>query len=191
MLTSITPLGERGRGNRYAVTMTAYVVGSVLGGALVGALLGALGSLLPLSRTAALLTAAAVCLVAAVADASGRVPSYRRQVDEDWLTRYRGWVYGAGFGLQLGAAVTTIVTSALTYAALAVALLTGSPAAGAAVLVMFAVTRAVPAVAARGVDTPDALRALAAWLERRQPVAQRASVGVLLAAAGVLGSAAL
>lgn len=191
MLTSITPLGERGRGNRYAVTMTAYAVGSVLGGALVGALLGALGSLLALPTRTALLVAAAVCLVAAVADATGRVPSYRRQVDEDWLTRYRGWVYGAGFGLQLGAAVTTIVTSALTYAALAVALLTASPLAGAAVMTAFALTRAVPAMAARGVDTPDALRALAAWLERRLPAARAASVASLVAAATVLGAVAL
>ncbi|MDP3712138.1 MAG: hypothetical protein Q8R60_06605 [Mycobacteriales bacterium] len=191
MLTSITPLGERGRGNRYAVTMTAYAVGSVLGGALVGALLGALGSLLALPTRTALVVAAAVCLVAAVADATGRVPSYRRQVDEDWLTHYRGWVYGAGFGFQLGAAVTTIVTSALTYAALAVALLTATPLAGAAVMTAFALTRALPAIAARGVDTPDALRALAAWLERRLSAARTASVASLVAAAAVLGAVAL
>ncbi len=47
MLTSITPLGERGRGNRCAVTLTAYVLGCLLGGATTGVLLGALGSLLP------------------------------------------------------------------------------------------------------------------------------------------------
>ena len=191
MLTSITPLGERGRGNRYAITMTAYLVGSVLGGAATGAALGALGSLLPLSATTSLVLAAAVCLLAAVADATGRVPSYRRQVDEDWLTRYRGWVYGAGFGLQLGAGFTTIVTSALTYAAMAVALLTGSVVGGAAVMTAFAVARAVPAVAARGVDTPDALRSLAAWLERRLPTARRLSVATLVLAAAVLGGAAL
>ena len=40
MLTSITPLGERGRGHRYAVTMTAYVLGCLLGGATTGVLLG-------------------------------------------------------------------------------------------------------------------------------------------------------
>jgi hypothetical protein len=191
MLTSITPLGERGRGNRYALTMTAYLVGSVLGGLATGALLGALGSLLPLSTTAALVALAVVCLVAAVADATGRVPSYRRQVDEDWLQRYRGWVYGGGFGFQLGAGVFTIVTSALTYAAMCAALLTGSVAGGAAVMTAFAVTRAVPAVLARGVDTPDALRDLAAWLERRLPLARRASVGVLVVSGAVLGGAAL
>ncbi len=191
MLTSITPLGERGRGNRYAVTMTAYLVGSVVGGIGVGAALGGLGSLLALSLRTSLVLAAAVCLVAAVVDATGRVPSYRRQVDEDWLTRYRGWVYGGGFGFQLGTGVATIVTSALTYAALVLALLVATPVAGAAIGLTFALVRALPAIAARGVQTPEALRSLAAWLERRLPVARRCSVGVLGAAAVALGLAAL
>lgn len=36
-----------------------------------------------------------------------RLPGPARQVDEDWLARYRGWVYGAGFGTQLGLGVVT------------------------------------------------------------------------------------
>ena len=32
MLTSISPLGERARGNRWTVTVTMYVVASLLGG---------------------------------------------------------------------------------------------------------------------------------------------------------------
>ena len=32
MLASITPLGERGRNNRFALTATAYAVGATLGG---------------------------------------------------------------------------------------------------------------------------------------------------------------
>ena len=115
MLTSITPLGERGRGQRYAVTMTAYVVGCLLGGATTGLLLGSLGALLP--ALPVLLLAGTVCLAAALADLRG-VRIGRRQVDEDWLTRYRGWVYGAGFGYQLGLGVVTVVTSAATLAVL-------------------------------------------------------------------------
>ena len=59
-----------------------------------------------------------------------RVPGPRRQVNERWLDEYRGWVYGLGFGAQLGLGVTTIVTSAATYVALFAALLSGTPAAG-------------------------------------------------------------
>ena len=34
-------------------------------------------------------------------------------VHEQWLTRYRGWVYGVGFGAQLGFGLVTIITSAM------------------------------------------------------------------------------
>src|SRR5689334_9059412 len=122
MLTSISPLGERARGHRWGITVTAYVVASVLGGLTTGAILGLAGSWLEVSE----LVAAAVCAVAAVADLLRRVPSLHRQVDEDWLTRYRGWVYGVGFGYQLGLGFVTVVTSAATYAMLALCLLSGS-----------------------------------------------------------------
>ena len=36
MLGSITPLGERGRGSRWWVTVTAYVLGSTLAGVALG-----------------------------------------------------------------------------------------------------------------------------------------------------------
>ena len=72
-----------------------------------------------------------VCLSAALLDASGRrLPGVRRQVDDDWLRRYRGWVYGAGFGFQLGIGVVTIVTTAAVYATFALAALTGAVATG-------------------------------------------------------------
>ena len=67
MLTSITPLGERSRDNRYAVTLTAYVLGCLLSGAAIGLLLGAVGGLLPVLP--ALVLAGIACLAAALADA--------------------------------------------------------------------------------------------------------------------------
>ena len=43
-------------------------------------------------------------------DLSNRtVPGPRRQVDERWLDRYRGWVYGVGYGSQLGLGIVTVV----------------------------------------------------------------------------------
>src|SRR3954447_3018177 len=129
MLTSISPLGERARGNRWPVTAAVYVVASTVGGLLIGALLGAAGSLLDVSA----LVAAVLCAAAAVADLLHRLPTIHRQVDEDWLTRYRGWVYGAGYGVQLGLGVVTIVTSAATYAALGLCVLSGSVLTGAVI----------------------------------------------------------
>ena len=183
MLTSITPLGERGRGNRYAVTLTAYVLGCLLGGATTGAALGLVGAALP--SLPALLLAGALCLLAAVLDLRG-FRLGRRQVDEDWLARYRGWVYGLGFGYQLGLGAVTIVTSAATLAVLGLAVLTQSVLGGLAVGLVFGGARAVPALLLGRARSHGELRALAAGLERRAPVAARTT-----AAALALGSAVL
>ncbi len=183
MLTSITPLGERSRGNTYAVTLAAYVLGCVLGGATTGVLLGALGSLLP--ALPVLLLAGITCLAAALADLRGARIG-RRQVDEDWLTRYRGWVYGLGFGYQLGLGVVTVVTSAATVAVLALALLTQSAAGGLLLGVVFGAARAVPALLVGRAETHGELRTLAAGLERRAPLAARTTTTAL-----ALGGAAL
>jgi hypothetical protein len=190
MLTSITPLGERGRGHRYAVTLTAYVVGCLLGGATTGTLLGLAGSLLP--TLPVLLLAAIACLAAALADLRGGLRLGRRQVDEDWLARYRGWVYGFGFGFQLGLGVVTIVTSAATVAVLALALLTQSVAAGLLLGLVFGAARAVPALLLGRADSHAQLRTLAAGLERRAPLAARATVAALaLTGAALLTGAAM
>ena len=184
MLTSITPLGERGRGQRYAVTVTSYVVGSVVGGTLAGALLGGLGSLLVwVLPVPVLAVAAAVLLVAAGFDARGATMLGRRQVDQDWLPRFRGWVYGLGFGVQLGFGAVTVVTSAATLALAAVLLLTGSPAAGAWLGALFGLSRALPVLALRHVQQPDQLRAAARRWSAAAPAASRAVVGLLAAAA--------
>ena len=185
MLTSITPLGERGRGNRWAVTTTAYAVGCLLGGATTGAVLGTVGALLP--ALPAVLLAGVVCLLAAVADlAPGRLPGGHRQVDEDWLARYRGWVYGGGFGYQLGLGVVTVVTSAATYAVLALALLTQSVAAGLLVGAAFGAARAVPAVSLRRVHSHAGIRSVAAALERHARLAHRTTAAALAVGGAVL-----
>src|SRR4051812_37518215 len=122
MLSSIHPLGERARNNRWAITTTAYLIGSAAGGALVGAAAGAIGQRLgvptgsaPGATTAALAVAVAVVLAAELLAPRGRWPGPRRQVNEDWFGRYRGWVYGAGFGFQLGTGVSTQITTAAVY----------------------------------------------------------------------------
>lgn len=193
MLTSITPLGERGRGNRYALTVSAYLVGSVLGGAATGAVLGAIGALVaaPLPDRLRLGLGALVCAVAAVADlavARGRLrlPGGRRQVDEDWLTRYRGWVYGGGFGFQLGLGVVTIVTSAATYALLALAVLTGGLLPGLALGTAFGLVRGLPVLGLRSVDSPQRLREVARSVSLRSRSAARLAAAVLAAAAAAL-----
>ncbi len=189
MLTSLNPVGEAARGQRWWLTTTAYLVASTVGGGLVGAAAGLLGAPL-VPRVPATIVAATLAAVAAagvVLDTSGRrVPSWRRQVDERWLTTYRGWVYGAGFGLQLGAGVVTIVPSTLTYVVLAAAVLTGDAGAGAAIGAAFGVTRALPVLAAGRARTPEALRSLHRRTVARGARVARATVAAQAVAAGLL-----
>jgi hypothetical protein len=72
-----------------------------------------------------------------------KLPTVRRQVNEEWLHRYRGWVYGLGFGLQLGAGFSTVVAVSAIYGAFAAAFLSGSVRAGLAIGTVFGLARAV------------------------------------------------
>ena len=79
-------------------------------GTLGGALRAAVEAATPMSlgSTTSLLVVSVVGIVALVFDLGGRaLPSVQRQVNEDWLVEFRGWVYGFGFGAQLGAGVAT------------------------------------------------------------------------------------
>ena len=167
MLTSITPLGQRGRGRSAPVTAAAYAVGSLLSATALGALLGLGGSLLPLRHPGLLL--AVGCAAAAVLEAAGRrPPSWRRQVDERWLSTYRSWVTGLGYGGQLGLGVVTIVSSAATYAALLAELLLAAPGPSALVGAVFGLSRAAPVLLAA--PGPSALVGAVFGLSRAGPV---------------------
>ncbi|MGB0096775.1 MAG: hypothetical protein WBP81_30075, partial [Solirubrobacteraceae bacterium] len=138
MLASITPLGERGRQATWGVTVTAFVLGATAAGAMAGAVLGAAGALVlgtSVSAESRLIGLAAAVLIAIALDARGEaIPGPRRQVNERWLDQYRGWVYGLGYGGQLGIGLTTVVTSAATYVAVVAALLSADAAGGALVI---------------------------------------------------------
>jgi hypothetical protein len=190
MLSSIHPLGERGRSNRWGLTVTAHVIGSTAGGALVGVALGAIGAVSdalgapPRARAAVLVPLA---LLATVVDARGWprwLPRTRRQVDERWLNAYRGWVYGAGFGFQLGMGVVTIVTAATVYLLGAAVVVLGSPLAGALVGGAYGAARGATILAGRSIRTPGRL------VEFHRTLIARRRLGVGAAVAGDIAVAA-
>ncbi|MGZ0220719.1 MAG: hypothetical protein ACKVIY_17095, partial [Acidimicrobiales bacterium] len=123
MLTSITPLGERGRGHRWGLTAGFLVLGHLIGGAAFATVILGLGSMLRAvvapSDAVVLGVVAFAAAVATVLDLSGCSFPGRRQVDERWLTAYRGWVYGLGFGVQLGFGFVTVINTFL-FAALVI-----------------------------------------------------------------------
>jgi MFS family permease len=194
MLASISPVGEAARGQRWSITATAYIVASALGGAAAGALAGALGwvlfALAGRPPTGVLVAVLAVLAAVAVLVDRGvlplRLPSWHRQVDETWLTRYRGWVYGAGFGFQLGAGVFTRIPSAAFHLVVLAAVATGSTATGALVGVTFGTVRALPLLVAGRHRDPARLNTFHRRMDAAAPVADRVTSAVVAVAAAAL-----
>jgi hypothetical protein len=169
MLASITPLGERGRQSTWGITVGAFLLAALGAGALAGAALGTVGSvaLSGISPEVRLAILAGGALVALGLDALPlRVPGPRRQVDERWRTQFRGWVWGGGYGAQLGLGVSTVVQSAATYVALCAALLAGGAARGALIVGVFGLARGVQPLATWPVRRPDTLVSFHARLGR-------------------------
>jgi hypothetical protein len=195
MLSSITPIGERGRGHTFASTAGWFVVGSVLGGATLGAAMLGLAA----GVSAAGLSPSVLVAAAAVAAAAGAaidlgltgitIPILRRQVNEVWLDRFRNWVYGAGFGWQIGVGFTTYVMTAAVMVTVALAALTASPWIAFGVGATFGTIRGLTVFMGARVTDPSALRAAHQRLGRfRRPVWVTV-IAVQLVVAAVLGAA--
>jgi hypothetical protein len=183
MLSSITPMGERARGNRYGTTVSWFVLGSVLGGLSLG-LIGAGGAVLvraiqPSEGTAwvVALLAAAVTLASDLRIGGLRLPAHPRQVDRRWLDLYRSWVYGLGFGWQLGVGVSTYVMTSAIYLMVVLAALTGEPLVALAVVGGFGIIRGFSILLGAGATTPHNLSTLHQRIERLRPVSRFMAVG--------------
>ncbi len=184
MLARITPLGERGRRSRWGITVSAFLLGATVAGAAEGALLGWLGTLVLGgglgSRTTLLLLTGGLLAAVTLEIVLPAVPGPRRQVNERWLDEFRGWVYGLGFGAQLGLGITTVVTSAATYVAMLVAFLSADPGRGALVLGVFGAIRGMTPLLASRVRGPEQLRAFHRRLERARGAVAPASLAALV-----------
>lgn len=190
MLASITPLGERGRNNRYWFTTAWHIAGAAVGGAAVGTLAGAVGAALQPSTAVANGGALVVALLALLFDlrvGGLRLPTVKRQVNERWLDDYRGWVYGVGYGAQLGAGVVTIVTTAAIYAALVLATLTGSVAGGALIGLVFGLVRGASVLITARTSDAGSLRALHRRMARVAPTTRNATLAIYAVGAVAAG----
>ncbi len=109
------------------------------------------------------------------------VPTHLRQVDERWLHRYRGWVYGLGFGAQLGVAVATVVTTSAVYLTILGEALAPSVLAGAVIGATFGGIRGASVLLAARIDTPALLA-----FHRRLSTLERPAWAVTLAGQAIL-----
>jgi hypothetical protein len=167
------------------------MLGALLGGAATGLVAGSLGWLV-LRHVATDLRVgllAAVLAIGLALDVANKLPGPRRQVDESWLDRYRGWVYGLGFGFQLGAGVVTIVNSSAVYVVVGASLASASPAIGAAIGGAAGLLRGATLLSVARVRTPEQLMTfharMGAWRQRVR-LAGLALQGSLLVVAGAL-----
>lgn len=201
MLSSIHPLGERGRGFTFGQTASAFVVGSTIGGLVTGAIFGGAGALLSwlleagglgIGPTARLVIVAGAAVLATVVERTNTViPSVRRQVNEDWLHEFRGWVYGLGFGFQLGTGLMTFITSAALLLWLVTILFAGSFVASLAIGGAFGLARGLGILAVRRVRSPSDLVRFHKALHARSPLVWRLGSFSLAALGAIAGLAAL
>jgi hypothetical protein len=191
MLSTLTPLGERGRGHRYAPAAAWFVVGAVTGGLCLGAALAGLALVVAAAHVPAGMRAVLALVAATVALTSDfpavpvSLPIHHRQVNERWLDHYRTWVYGAGFGWQIGTGFATYITSAAVYLLVVLAALTGEPWVALVIGAVHGVVRGTGVFVSARVKTPNDLLALHRRVSALAPFAQAA---VLLAESLVIAA---
>lgn len=195
MLSTITPLAEQGRGHRYRSTAVWFVIGAVVGGATLGlgaALLAWLVSLVNLTAAAALACAAVLALVTATSDLrlfGVHLPVNPRQVNELWLGRFRSWVYGSGFGWQIGVGFATYIMTGAVYLSVALAALTGNPLVAFGICVLFGLLRGLAILLGATITSPERLLAFHRRFDALAEPVRRAVIGVQFAVAAIAASA--
>ena len=195
MLSSITPMTEAGRGNRFSRTARWFLVGGIVGGLSIGALAAVVASLLALvdlsleARWAIGAVAAAITASIDLGAFGIELPIFKRQVNDAWLRRYRSWVYGAGFGWQIGFGVATYIMTAGVFLTIALAVIGASPALAVAIGGIFGLVRGSAVYLGRGATTPAALGAVHARLDALGPAARLAALSAQLLTAVVLAGA--
>jgi len=191
MLSTITPLSERARGHSYRSTAAWFILGSTVGGATLGAVMAlgaaAVDSWQPAATTLGLLALGAA-LVAATSDsrvAGVALPIHRRQVNERWLDHYRQWVYGAGFGWQIGSGVSTYITSSAVYLMIVLGALTAAPGVALAAGTGFGLVRGLAVLMTRHLEDPADLRSFHRRFTAAEPGVHRGVIAVEIVVAAV------
>ncbi len=193
MLATITPLAETGRGHRYRSTALWFVAGAVVGGLTLGLVLSVLaigiGAVAPALavRAALACAAAAICAASDTPAARFALPVHHRQVNERWLDQFRPWVYGAGFGWQIGTGFVTYIKTAGVFLMAFLAVLSGSWWIALAVGMLFGVVRGLAVFLGRSITSTATLAAFHRRFTRLGPVVLAVTVCVETAAAVLFG----
>jgi hypothetical protein len=192
MLSTVTPLAEEGRGHKYRSTAAWFIVGSIVGGATLGvgaALLAGMIGVAGVSTNTALALGAIAAIVTASSDLrlfGVHLPINPRQVNELWLGKFRPWVYGAGFGWQIGVGFATYIMTGAVYLTVALAALTGSPAIAFGICVAFGLCRGLAIMLGSTITSTERLMAFHRRFDSLAEPVRRGVIGVQLAVAAAL-----
>ena len=196
MLSSLTPFGEASRGHKYGVAALAFVGSALAGGLCLGLALSvpavairAIG-VTPTTSAAVIAIAAGATIVADLGFV--RTPRIPRQVDESWFVRFRPWVYGIGYGWQIGVGLATYVMTNAVYLMLIVGALTADPRIAIGIGALFGALRGLTLMVGSRLVDPERIRSLHRRLDELEPISRGAAVGaqavILASAAALCGS---
>ena len=181
-----------GRGTRFGTTAAWFVVGATVGGvparAPCGALAAARGRRVHLAAAARPVAALVACRGRPGADAASAgcgLPVHHRQVNERWLDQFRPWVYGAGFGCQIGSGLATYMMTAGVYLVVVLGALAGPPVAAWPSGLLFGLVRGLAVLLGRSITAPAALAAFHRRFEAWGPASRRLVLGAEVLAAVV------
>jgi hypothetical protein len=189
MLSQITPMAEAGRQQKFARTASWFIAGAVLGGATLG---GAIAAIAIALNAAGMEQSTARALIAGGAFAAAAIdahlfgfgpPFLPRQVNEAWLSKFRAWVYGGGFGWQIGAGVTTYVMTAAVPLMIVIGALSANAWTAVAIGAGFGLARGLAVLLGARLHTPAALIAFHRRFDAWGDPVDRVVIGVQLAVA--------
>jgi hypothetical protein len=166
MLSTITPVTEQGRGRNYWATVPWYLIGALAGGATLGGAAAVVSIPLAaadLAPEVALGIAGLFTVVSIFSDlgvGGFHLPRHKRQVDRHWLDDYRSWVYGTGFGWQIGVGLATYIVTTGIYVMVLIAILGGSPSEALLLGIVFGGIRGLAIFLGVRATTLDSLHAL-------------------------------
>ena len=191
MLSQISPMAEAGRGRKFGRTASWFIAGAVVGGLTlgcgiaVGAIAFAATGLGETPAIALVIGGAFACAAVDTRVLGFGPPFLCRQVNQDWLLNYRPWVYGGGFGWQIGAGVTTYVMTAAVPLMILVGALGTNPWIALAIGAAFGLVRGLAVLLGARLRTPAALTAFHRRFDALAEPVRQAVIGVQLGVAAV------
>jgi hypothetical protein len=197
MLSSLTPFGEASRGHRYAVASSTFIASAIAGGLCLGLLLA--GPALAIksigvgpTSASAIITVAAALTIAADRGLI-KTPRIPRQVNESWFVQFRPWVYGTGYGWQIGVGLVTYVMTNAVYLMLVLAAMSADPRVAIGIGGLFGAVRGFTLLVGWRLVEPARIRHLHRLLDELEPASRAVAISgqslVLTLAAALWASA--